>query len=212
MNGSELWLIAGPNGVGKTTITTTDPIHSLIAGGYHANPDVRTLEILNEEGFGNYADAPAHVLRDANIQAANEVFAELQDCLKKDQRVVVETVLSSSKYQPVVESVLENGGSFMLIYVAKLSPDVSVARVQLRVQKGGHDVPEDKIRSRWHRSLKLLPWFARRADLGWVYDNTDDDPRNPPRLIATIHGGVATMNDRHFNPGLSQMLAPLEAT
>jgi predicted ABC-type ATPase len=50
---------------------------------------------------------------------------------------------------------------------------LNVDRVDLRVKKGGHDVPKDKIRDRWHRSLNQLPWFLNEADWALLFDNSD---------------------------------------
>jgi predicted ABC-type ATPase len=67
-----------------------------------------------------------------------------------------------------------------LIYVILKTPELSIERVRLRVAKGGHDVPSDKIRERYARSLKQLPWFLAQADKALIFDNSG----SAPRLIA----------------------------
>jgi predicted ABC-type ATPase len=57
------------------------------------------------------------------------------------------------------------------------SPDIDVERVRLRVAKGGHAVPEDKIRERYYRSLEQLPWFLRQADRATLFDNSGREAR-----------------------------------
>ena len=42
---------------------------------------------------------------------------------------------------------------------------------------GGHDVPEDKIRSRYIKSLALLPSLIEVCDVLHVYDNTIEPVR-----------------------------------
>ncbi|HRI49822.1 MAG TPA: hypothetical protein PLW65_06535 [Pseudomonadota bacterium] len=64
---------------------------------------------------------------------------------------------------------------FRLVYVTTESPDINVKRVAVRVAKGGHDVPEDKIRKRWRESMDNLPWFAARADRLVVADNSAEE-------------------------------------
>ena len=54
-------------------------------------------------------------------------------------------MLSSQKYCPVVESVLQNAGFVGLLYVALSSPEIAKQRVAERVRRGGHGVPEDRI-------------------------------------------------------------------
>ncbi len=66
---------------------------------------------------------------------------------------------------------------FRLIYVMLQSPDLNVERVRVRVAKGGHAVPEDRIRKRWTRSLEQLPWFLEQADQAALFDNSGARPQ-----------------------------------
>jgi predicted ABC-type ATPase len=45
------------------------------------------------------------------------------------------------------------------------------------VALGGHNVPEDDIRRRYERSLANAPKALRIAELGFVFDNTESQPR-----------------------------------
>jgi predicted ABC-type ATPase len=206
MDGPELWLIAGPNGAGKTTVTRNRPLSELLAGVHFLNPDVRTLELLHERGIDSFAEAskqPA-VLRELNIQAAEDSHAELVERLRAGEAVAVETVLSTPKYQAVVEEVLAAGGRCFLIYVALNSPELSAQRVQRRVKEGGHDVPAAKLRERWERSLKLLPWFASRAHRFWVFDNSNSDAEQRAELIAMGNEHKLTLFNAAAIPLLTQ--------
>jgi predicted ABC-type ATPase len=71
----------------------------------------------------------------------------------------------------------------------------NVERVRLRVTKGGHSVPVDKILERYARSLEQMPWFLEQADQAWLYDNSGAKPK----LIGEKHGGVVTL-DRNALP------------
>jgi predicted ABC-type ATPase len=46
--------------------------------------------------------------------------------------------------------------------------------VRQRVLEGGHDVPEDRIIARYHKSLGQLPWFLAQADDALIYDNSGE--------------------------------------
>lgn len=73
-----------------------------------------------------------------------------------------------------------------------------------RVLDGGHDVPEDKIHDRWHRSMGNLPWFAARADRLIVADNSGSEPV----ALALRHlGGELELIER--NHPATRGLAPL---
>ena len=44
-------------------------------------------------------------------------------------------------------------------------PEINVYRVKQRFANGGHDVPEDKIISRYKKALDLLPLVGSSADI-----------------------------------------------
>ena len=104
--------------------------------------------------------------------------------------VGVETVLSTSKYRRLVERAKGLGFEFRLMFVVLDTPARNVERVRLRVSKGGHDVPEDKIIARHARSLAQLPWFLKAADVAWFYDNSGA----APRLVGTKVERVVTID------------------
>lgn len=89
---------------------------------------------------------------------------------------MVETVLSSDKFQLPVLRALKAGFDFGFVFVTVASADLNTARVQHRVATGGHDVPEDRIRQRRVRSHANATWFADRATTGLVYDNSAQPP------------------------------------
>jgi predicted ABC-type ATPase len=121
----------------------------------------------------------------------------------------VETVLSTDKYRPLVERVRRLGGLFNLLYVTVGSPDIAVRRVATRVQKGGHDVPTDKVAERFHRSLAHLPWFAANANNCLIIDNSSDDPSVPAVIRARCVDGVLTHLDPDSPPPLLAALSRL---
>lgn len=50
------------------------------------------------------------------------------------------------------------------VYILTCDENINVARVKPRFASGGHDVPEDKIRVRYHRTLALLPRLISVCD------------------------------------------------
>lgn len=206
---AELWIIAGPNGAGKTTLTQAAPLRALITGVRLLNPDDETLRRLHDRGFAGFDVAPIDLLRELYASAAEQVLGELTVGLSQGENVAVETVLSTEKYRPVVEHVLSSGGYVRLIYVALRSPELAVQRVGRRVRLGGHDVPPDKIRQRWYKSLAQLPWFLARADSAWVFDNSGEDPDSPPLLIAEKRGASVSMYEPQVIPAVTAAIQGL---
>jgi len=54
---------------------------------------------------------------------------------------------------------------------------MNIERVRIRVKRGGHDVPEDRIIERRGRSFEQLKWFFAAADKAYIFDNSDAEPR-----------------------------------
>src|SRR4051812_47984107 len=59
------------------------------------------------------------------------------------------------------------------IVVAIAGPDQSIERVAMRVSQGGHDVPDDKLRSRFPRTLANLRAAIAQLPHVLIYDNSD---------------------------------------
>jgi predicted ABC-type ATPase len=186
----ELWIIAGPNGAGKTTLAQAHPIGALLPRVPFLNPDDVAQALLVQRGYRSFADAPEPIQRETFLAAAKSVAAQLDAALHRGEAIGVETVLSTDKYRSAVEWIHKCDGFVGLIYVGLASPELACARVARRVRAGGHDVPVEKVHARWHRSLGNLGWFAARASAFWVFDNSSENPDEPPMLVATGQDGI----------------------
>jgi predicted ABC-type ATPase len=202
----ELWIVAGPNGAGKTTLASREPIASLIRTIRVLNPDDRCLSILQQGGLSGFSAASPELLKTTFLKAADEVLAELHSAVAADEAILVETVLSTTKYRAIVEEARLRRGFIGLIYVALQSPELALDRVRFRARLGGHDVPGDRIAARWQRSLDQLPWFAARSHLLLVYDNSNSDPAIPPLLVAEGISGRVTIHHPLAIPALTAAL------
>jgi predicted ABC-type ATPase len=98
-----------------------------------------------------------------------------------------ETVMSSPDKVALLKQAQALGYRTYLYYIATEDPAINVARVQARVNLGGHDVPEDKIVSRYARSLDLLLEAVRYTNRAYLFDNSREGSE---RLwVAEITGG-----------------------
>jgi predicted ABC-type ATPase len=185
--------VAGPNGSGKSSAYQTLEFDSSVRSIWIINPDLLTLRIQQVEGLE---------LRAANLQAVQRVEAWLEVSIRAHQTVGVETVLSTNKYRRLALAAKALQFQLRLTYVILDSPKRNIERVRMRVKKGGHAVPEDKIVERYARSLEQMPWFLDQADEAWLYDNSDISPR----LIGRKHAGVITLD----SDALPQVVAAVE--
>ena len=185
MSKPDLWMIAGPNGAGKTTFVQKMGGRLGLPQEAFINPDAITLQYLKAKGINTWGEAPPAVLKKTFIKAANDAQSTLEQRVDDGGLAVIETVLSTNKYCQLVDRVIELDGSFHLVYVALDSPERSKERVALRVTRGGHGVPEDKLVSRWNKSLEFLPWFAVRATDFWVFDNSSSEEHRGETLLVS---------------------------
>jgi predicted ABC-type ATPase len=160
-----MWLVAGPNGSGKSTFTA-DATVALLQG--------RPSNIFNADDLSRSlreAD-PSLTITDADLRAVRIIDERVAQSIEERETFLVETVLSTDKYKAAVLRAKELGYCVGLVFVTLQSPELNVERVALRVRRGGHGVPPEKVIKRWGQSLRNLAWFAERAEVVRVYDNT----------------------------------------
>jgi predicted ABC-type ATPase len=177
-----IFVFAGPNGSGKTTVT-----HSIPIFGVYINADDLKKEY-------NLSDLEA-------AQKADILRNELLD-IRSD--FSFETVLSTEKNLILLQKAKAQGYEVQCVYVLTNDVNINVARVKRRHALGGHDVPEDKIRSRYHKALALLPQLIDVCDKILIYDNSNDTPS----VIFSKEYGYSAIspNNRWSEPALRKLL------
>ena len=177
-----LWIIAGPNGSGKSSAYGMASVDQPSGSIWIINPDLLAKRIADHEVMEPVA---------ANLAAVQRIEAWLDASIDAHQTIGVETVLSTPKYRRLVEHARARGFGINLIYVFLDSVELNIERVRTRVLKGGHDVPEDRIRARRGRSFDQFGWFCEAADRVDVYDNSGARPQ----LVLTKRDDEMTIYD-----------------
>ncbi|MGA8165268.1 MAG: zeta toxin family protein [Waddliaceae bacterium] len=101
--------------------------------------------------------------------AADFIRHKLIDCSKS---FTFETVMSFSDKIELLQKAQSRGYRTYLYYVATEDPAINISRVRYRVKMGGHSVPEDKIVSRYERSLDLLKEAIPFTNRAYIFDNS----------------------------------------
>ncbi len=70
----------------------------------------------------------------------------------------------------------ERGYFIRCYYILTADPLINVYRVKSRVAAGGHDVPKDKIISRYDKALDLVKELLKICDICHIYDNSAEVP------------------------------------
>lgn len=167
----KLFVIAGCNGAGKTTAS------------YSILP-----EMLNCREFVN-ADEIAKGLSPFNpgnvaIEAGRLMLQRIDDLLTTEEDFAFETTLATRSYVRLIEMAQRKGYFVSLLFFWLPTPEQAIERVALRVSDGGHDIPSDVIRHRYHAGIKnLITMYAPVCDYWVIYDNSSADP--DIRIIAS---------------------------
>ena len=126
------------------------------------NPD----ELVLKE-FGHTALTETEALRGQRLaeDRRQQLFAE-------HKSILTETTFSyPSKINLILQAKALNY-EILLYHINVQSAELSVARVEHRVQDGGHSVPEDKIRNRYLRNQALIRQAVDLANRAYIFDNT----------------------------------------
>lgn len=163
-----LFLIAGPNGAGKTTFYET------------------VLRQRVQAPFVNADIIQRDELKTTSLKAAYKAAEIAEDRRRQfiaaGQSFITETVFSHPSKLAMLQQAREAGFRLVVFHLHLSSADLSVARVEARVEEGGHGVPAQKVRERFERNQALIKAAVLLADRGAVYDGSALN--KPPRLLA----------------------------
>jgi predicted ABC-type ATPase len=161
--------IAGSNGAGKTTF-------------YHAHLADTDLRFIN-------ADDVARELNMGPYDAAEAADALRKALVARSESFIFETVLSDPVGDKVefLRDAVTLGYEVVLIFIRIGDVETSIQRVSMRVAQGGHDVPDDKLQSRFDRTLNNLQRAIERLPHVLLFDNSDLS--RPFQHVETYHDG-----------------------
>jgi hypothetical protein len=162
-NKPTLIVIAGPNGSGKTAITTQILKHEWIKGCVYINPD----QIAQEE-FGDWNNS------ENIIKAANLAEERRLNCISNKESLIFETVFSAADKIDFLALAKKSNYFIRFFFVGTNHPAINANRITHRVLEGGHDVPISKIISRYTKSISNCCVISTFVDRLYVYDNSED--------------------------------------
>lgn len=157
-----LIIVGGPNGSGKTTF----------ARQYANEHDLDYLgadDIVNELKKGK--------AKNIELQAGKLFFKRLDNYLKKQKSVIIESTLSGIGLLNKINMFKKNGFSTSILFVFIDTVELCKKRIRIRVKKGGHNVLNEDIERRFTRSIHNF-WYKYRftADSWQIIYNGKDRP------------------------------------
>lgn len=156
----QLFMIGGPNGAGKTT-SALSLLPQILDCDEYVNADSIAAAL-----------SPFHPEATA-IQAGRLMLDRIHSLAEQKRNFAFETTMASRSFEPFLKHCKEQGYKINLLYLWLESPELAVKRVAFRVKNGGHDVPEETIRRRYHRGLNnFLNLYVPLADDWFLCNNS----------------------------------------
>lgn len=160
------FIIAGPNGSGKTTFSISLLENTEILTGAHLNADIIAKAYMTDDDYKDLKPSEVH------LKVSELVEKTIDDLIEQGSNIILETVFSS-KYKLETYKKLKDAGYFVnVIFVATSDPMINVFNVASRVKSGGHDVPIDKILSRYSKSIENVKLILKDVDCLILIDNS----------------------------------------
>lgn len=212
-----LRMFAGPNGSGKSTVKNkinskllgvylnADDIEQDIKKTgqfdlthYHATAQNALTYLCQSARLQSMTEDLQQILIShqtlifKNININSYIASALVDflryhLLKKGISFTFETVMSHTSKIEFLQQAQQQGFRRYLYFVATTDPQINISRVRYRVKTGGHDVPQNKIIERYHRSLSLLIDAIGYSHRAYIFDNSSE---NDSDFLAEITNGT----------------------
>ena len=173
----KLLILAGPNGAGKTTIAESLLKEIGIEEFVNVDQIAKGLSMLH----------PSSVA----FQAGRIALGRIGQLISERSEFAIETTLSSQSILRLIQQAKSFGFEVIVHFYALPDQNIAIERVKCRVELGGHDIPEDTIRRRFQRGLKIF--FSRvllEVDRWYFYQNLDQ-----PELLAYKKGNITIIKE-----------------
>lgn len=190
-----IWVLAGTNGAGKSSIGGVALRHQQ---SDYFNPD---------EAAGRIRTANPGLSQDqASVVAWHQGKRLLETAIAQRKDFYFETTLGGKTMTSLLEQALDEGFEVHIWYAGLDTPERHIARVEARVEQGGHSIPPNKIRHRYDTSRENLIRLLPRLTELQVYDNSEEaDPASggipAPRLVLHLsRGKIVALADLSATP------------
>ncbi|KAF1699298.1 AAA family ATPase [Pseudoxanthomonas suwonensis] len=157
---AEILCLAGINGAGKSSLLGNGILRA--RGATWFNPDTYARELMRATGMSQ---------EEANSEAWAEGRRRLVNAIARGTDYAFETTLGANTIPRLLREAC-NTHQVKIWFIGLASPGLHIERVRARVARGGHDIPEDRIRSRYVSSVQNLVALMPGLEVLHVYDNS----------------------------------------
>ena len=164
MKNKSVYIIAGPNGSGKTTFAT------MFLPGYVRCPNFVNADLI-AKGLAPFEP------RSASIKAGRLVLQQILDFVRRGVDFAFETTLSGKSYVNLFSELKAKGYALHLFFLWIPSSELAIVRIKERVLEGGHNVPAEDVRRRFSRGISnFFNLYELLLDSWMLFDNSKAKP------------------------------------
>jgi predicted ABC-type ATPase len=162
MDGKKLYIIAGCNGAGKTTVSFTILPEIL---------DCKEFVNADEIAKGLSPFRPENV----SFEAGRIMLNRINTLLSENVNFAFETTLSTKSYKSKVNEARNIGYRVTLVFFWLQNIALAKERVKIRVSEGGHSIDDAIIERRYIRGIKnLFDIYLPIVDGAFIFDNSEE--------------------------------------
>jgi predicted ABC-type ATPase len=118
-----------------------------------------------------------------------------QYLLKINATFTMETVFSDPDKISFMKKAIDAGYKIYFYFVSTHDPKINVRRVEGRVADKGHPVPEDKIISRYYRTMNNLHEGVMLSHRAYIFDNSGEGEGNTKMVAEKDPDGTVYLAD-----------------
>ena len=190
-----LYILAGPNGTGKTTYYNTAIEEGFIDP---ALPFINVDNICRDE-LGGYSGG--------NSNKAEMIARErIKNHTENQESFMIESNLALQADYDWIDLMTKAGYNVNLYFLCTSNVDINIERVLKRVKEGGHDIPVPIIKQRFNNGLMYLKGKLHCFNEVTLIDNSEDVPRK----IAVIKNGTLEYKDITYPEWAQKLLYIIE--
>jgi predicted ABC-type ATPase len=175
-----LYIIAGPNGVGKTTFANR-----------YLPDEARQLEFVNADliAKGLSPFAPDSV----SIEAGKIALKRIRELIAQKIGFTWETTMSGRSAVAWLRDARDAGYVLKTYFLWVRELDITIGRIKQRVVEGGHNIEEEVSRRRFYKTVQnFFSIYAPLMNTWKLYENDLDSPR----LLAVGKEGRRAIRDK----------------
>lgn len=188
-----VYIVAGPNGVGKTTFAREFlPRYANCRQFVNADLIAAGVSPFSPEA--------------AAFRAGRLMLEEIERLANRGDDFGLETTFSGRTYMNLIPRLRRQPYSVHIFFLWVPGVELALSRIRDRVLEGGHDVPEAIVRRRFDRSIRNFLYGYRQLANSWTqFDNSGE---TPTVIACKERGGVRIMRPELYRNLLERYRKP----